>query len=294
MSRPDQVTTYFTERRWVPESANAQLREGERRLGRQWEAVILGVRPGVSRPDAGVRERALNGALTVLASRRTDIPKQRLAALFTQGVLALLTAAAAPAAPADAAPVSRAWEPPQSRRHEIRQAAALLFRRYGYRQVGVDQIGKAAGVSGPTVYGTYGSKAEILADVCDYAVIKTEIEIERALAQADSAGEALELIVGVYAELALDDANVVVLLGRELQELPEADQLRLWHRRASMHKACVAVLRQVRPELSEPEASILFAAARSSAQRVALMRRRGEVPSVPAVADLLVRFLLGT
>ena len=293
MARPHQVTAYFTERRAVPETADAQLREGERRLGRQWEAVIRAVVPDVSRLDAGLRERAVNGALEMLAARRTDIPAQRLTTLFTQALLAVLTAPAAPGARPDAAPVRRTWAAPQSRRQQIRQAAALLFRRYGYRQVGVDQIGKAAGVSGPTVYGTYDSKAEILADVYDYAVIKTEIEVERAIARAGSAAEALTLIMGVYAEIALDDANVVALLARELDELPEADQVRLRNRRAGMHTMCVTVLRQVRPELSEPEARLLFAAARSAAHRVALMRRGSEVPTVRAVTDLLVLLLLG-
>lgn len=48
------------------------------------------------------------------------------------------------------------------RRTEILDGAAELFRRFGYPEVGIDDIGRAAGVSGPAIYRHFDGKQELL------------------------------------------------------------------------------------------------------------------------------------
>ena len=52
--------------------------------------------------------------------------------------------------------------PGLTRDREILKAAARLFARRGFHAVGVDEIGEAAGVTGPAIYRHFGSKDEIL------------------------------------------------------------------------------------------------------------------------------------
>ncbi len=53
------------------------------------------------------------------------------------------------------------------RRHAIVAAAAELFAEHGYPAVGMDDIGAAAGVTGPAIYRHFESKAAVLAAVID-------------------------------------------------------------------------------------------------------------------------------
>lgn len=48
------------------------------------------------------------------------------------------------------------------RREEILDRSAALFRRFGYPEVGIDDIGRAAGVSGPAIYRHFDGKQELL------------------------------------------------------------------------------------------------------------------------------------
>jgi AcrR family transcriptional regulator len=54
-----------------------------------------------------------------------------------------------------------------ARDEKIRSAAAELFYRRGYAAVGVDEIGEAAGVTGPAIYRHFKGKDEILAALFD-------------------------------------------------------------------------------------------------------------------------------
>jgi len=53
------------------------------------------------------------------------------------------------------------------RRRAIVEAAAEMFARRGYPAVGMDDIGAAAGVTGPAIYRHFESKASVLAAVID-------------------------------------------------------------------------------------------------------------------------------
>ena len=52
-----------------------------------------------------------------------------------------------------------------TRREQILDAAAELFARYGFHGVGIDDIGKAVGISGPALYRHFRSKDAMLAEM---------------------------------------------------------------------------------------------------------------------------------
>jgi AcrR family transcriptional regulator len=56
---------------------------------------------------------------------------------------------------------------PKPRDEKILSAAAELFRKRGFSAVGVDEIGRQAGVSGPAIYRHFKSKDDILAALFD-------------------------------------------------------------------------------------------------------------------------------
>ena len=53
------------------------------------------------------------------------------------------------------------------RRELLLQAAADLFAARGFHDVGIDDIGTAAGITGPGVYRHFASKQALLESLCD-------------------------------------------------------------------------------------------------------------------------------
>jgi AcrR family transcriptional regulator len=286
------VATYLKERRRLTDSALARRQAAERDVVGRVAALVAEAVPGVTPLDAAMRLRALNGTLTSVATRRQTVPWARLRVLFQDALTAVLLAPAdRPAAPGQHPP--RQWSPPRSRREEILEAASRLFRQYGYHGVGIDEIGEAAGIAGPTVYGNYAGKADILVDAVDRAIATVEVLTNRALEHAGSALEALQLFARFFAETVMSNLDIVVVASREIGALPEADRARVRRAQADFRQRWAAVLGELRPDLIQPEARALLAASFGMVEEVAIERRQGE-PSTDSIADLMLRFLLGS
>ena len=67
------------------------------------------------------------------------------------------------------------------RRDAILAAAADLFRERGFRATSLDDIGAAAGVSGPAIYRYFGSKHELLATLIEEAAIAWRVTVDEVL-----------------------------------------------------------------------------------------------------------------
>ncbi|MGX6448190.1 TetR/AcrR family transcriptional regulator [Patulibacter sp. S7RM1-6] len=65
-----------------------------------------------------------------------------------------------------------------SRQRQILDVAAQLFHERGFHGVGIDEIGKRAGVSGPAVYRHFKGKDEILATLFDEAMDRVAVRTE--------------------------------------------------------------------------------------------------------------------
>lgn len=107
-----------------------------------------------------------------------------------------------------------------SRRQQILAAAAPLFARRGFHGVSVDDLGAAAGVSGPALYRHFPSKEAILAELL---VGVSERLLAGGLARASEAakpGAALAALVEWHVEFALDNADVIRVQTRDLDSLP--------------------------------------------------------------------------
>jgi AcrR family transcriptional regulator len=285
------VGTYLRERHRLTSTARAKRRSAEQRLTRRLGDLVLDARPGVSGLDVAMRLRAMNGTLASVATRRQTVPWPRLHALFLDGITAVLLAPAdRPAAPA-ADPNPKKWSAPRSRREDILAAAVRLFRQQGYHGVGIDEIGVAAGIAGPTVYGNYASKVDILLDAVDRAVATVEVLTDRAFAQAGSAAEAMRLFTLSFAETVMHNVDIIAVAAREVRALPEHDRVRLGRSQTDARHRTGAVLAQVRPELAPSEARAVLAASYALAEEVCQERQAG-TPSAESVADLMRRFLL--
>lgn len=158
--------------------------------------------------------------------------------------------------PVDAPPTARG----RRRREAIVDAATALFDAQGFHGTSIDDIGAAAGISGPGLYRHFDGKDAVLTAVFDriWDRLRPAVEAARDLPPV----EALHVLVDAHVDLALDDAAALMLLVRELRHVP-ADYQRLAARNHGRYvDAWAGPVRALADgELSEDEARAVALAA---------------------------------
>lgn len=113
-----------------------------------------------------------------------------------------------------------------ARRTELLAIAADLFADRGFANVTVDDIGAAAGVSGPALYHHFAGKeallGEMLVDISDYLLAGG-----RRIADAPDDGPVLERLVRFHAEFAVERRSLITVHFRDLVHATDADQAKV-------------------------------------------------------------------
>ncbi len=137
-----------------------------------------------------------------------------------------------------------------SRRGHIIDAAAELFAAEGYPAAGMDQIGAAAGISGPAIYRHFDSKAAVLAAVFDSIIDAVTAPppglAGRPAAGTTAAGQLLAL-VEVYAAAVASRRRLMAVFVREVHHLPPEHRAQLEHRQRAMVRQWRTLLTAVHP-----------------------------------------------
>ena len=273
LDRPAHLATYLRERSRLTGAADRQVAELEARINQAWSARLHEELPALDDRRVVARERGAIGALSAAALRHRDADAGRISAVLTESVLAMLATSPVADSPP---PAEREWQASVSRREELLTAAVDLFRRRGFRGVGIDEIGEAVGITGSAVYRHFDAKTDILVDAYDRAGARVAVGADEALAGAHSPVEALAGLTGSYARVALDNVDLIVVTSREGAALPATEQARFRRRRRALRDTWVGVLRQARPDLSEPEARLLVATTLALVNSAAAATVRGD------------------
>lgn len=140
------------------------------------------------------------------------------------------------------------------RRQEILDAAAELFAARGFHGVGVDDIGRAVGISGPALYRHFPSKDAVLAEML---VAISEELLREGAARAGAAGDprsALDALVAWQCAFALGHPALIVVQDHDLGSVPEPQRHRIRQLQRQYVEVWVRVLCAVDPRRDEPEA----------------------------------------
>lgn len=146
---------------------------------------------------------------------------------------------------------------PRNRKAQLADAAAELFRKHGYHQVSVNDIARAAGVTGPAVYRHFRGKQDILAHVLLSGMDTFGLVTEGALATSGTPADQLAALLRAVAELAVDRREITALWRWEGRHLAEADRTKIRHRGAELMAQWAIALRDARPELPQADAELL-------------------------------------
>jgi AcrR family transcriptional regulator len=150
----------------------------------------------------------------------------------------------------------------RSRRAEILDIAVGLFAARGYHGVSMDDIGAAAGVTGPALYHHFAGKEAMLANAL-YPVSEQLLAGGRARvrAHAGEAAAALTALVDFHVDFALNNPAVIALHLHELDRLPDEPRREIRRLQRLYVEEWVGVLTGLRPELPPGEARVLAHAA---------------------------------
>ena len=137
-----------------------------------------------------------------------------------------------------------------SRSRHIATQAARLFAQRGYGATTIDDIGAAAGVSGPAIYWHYAGKQALLAAMLVDISQRLLDGGTRCVAEADSNAEALTSLVDQQVAFALGEPDLIVVHARELHHLEPADAHRVRSLQRQYIDVWVGVLEESLPDVA--------------------------------------------
>ena len=135
----------------------------------------------------------------------------------------------------------------ESRRSQIIAAAAELFAADGYPSAGMDQIGAAAGITGPAIYRHFPSKSAVLAAVFDGILDAVSAPADPPSRAGDPAA-ALRAGVAVYADAVAARRRLMTVFVREVHHLPPDERAGLDERQRRLVREWRTLLAAVHPQ----------------------------------------------
>ncbi|GAA2651237.1 TetR/AcrR family transcriptional regulator [Paractinoplanes durhamensis] len=146
----------------------------------------------------------------------------------------------------------------RSRRDEILEIAVGLFAARGYHGVSMDDIGSAAGVTGPALYHHFaGKEAMLVAALIPVSEGLLHGGKARVAQHPDDASAALGDLIDFHVEFALANPAVIALHLHELDRLPDEPRRQIRRLQRLYVEEWVGVLATLRPELEAAEARVL-------------------------------------
>ncbi|MEE9097045.1 SACE_7040 family transcriptional regulator [Pseudarthrobacter phenanthrenivorans] len=155
--------------------------------------------------------------------------------------------AAQPTVTPQPAPTTQRGKAKENRRQALLSAAASLFALNGFNRVSLEDLGAAAGVSGPAVYRHFPGKQAVLADLL-VTVSQELLDGGRQVVESSTdPAAALRRLVEFQVDFALGKPDVIRVQDRDLSNLSEQDQSAVRSLQRSYVELWVDVLAKVHP-----------------------------------------------
>jgi AcrR family transcriptional regulator len=141
----------------------------------------------------------------------------------------------------------------ESRRQALLQAAAALFAAEGFNRVSLEDLGAAAGVSGPAVYRHFAGKQAVLGAML-LSVSQDLLDGGRAVvAGAGTAETALAGLVEFHVDFALSHPDVIRVQDQDFSNLADEDQAEVRTLQRNYVELWVDVLSGLHPDTDPAE-----------------------------------------
>jgi AcrR family transcriptional regulator len=153
-------------------------------------------------------------------------------------------------------PANRRSRAKSDRRTQLLTAAERLFAGRGFLAVRLEDIGAAAGVSGPAIYRHFPNKEALLVEL----LVGISTRLLAGARDVSSRGWApaatLDGLVDFHLDFALGEPDLIRIQDRDLAHLPPAAQRQVRKAQRQYVEVWVGVLRELRPGLPESDARL--------------------------------------
>ncbi len=141
----------------------------------------------------------------------------------------------------------------ETRRKALLAAAAGLFAADGFNRVSLEDLGAAAGVSGPAVYRHFPGKQAVLAELL-LSVSRNLLDGgSTVVSEAPDAETALRGLVEFHVDFALSNPDVIRVQDRDFSNLSDADQAEVRTLQRNYVELWVGVLGKLHPDTDPAE-----------------------------------------
>lgn len=171
------------------------------------------------------------------------------------------------------------------RDRKILDTAAVVFYEKGFHGVGVDELGKRAGLSGPTLYRHFSSKDEILAALFNEAM--DELVSATALIH-DNPYKDLERLIRHHVDYAVSKRQLVNVYQREDRSLVDPWRRHFTHRRKQYVTRWEALIARCAPVATSGEIAAITQSCLGMIFSIAYWPPK--TAQLPTLADLIVDF----
>jgi AcrR family transcriptional regulator len=176
------------------------------------------------------------------------------------------------------------------RRDAILDAAVALFHDRGYHATGMDDIGAAAGITGPAVYRHFRNKEDILETIVGQ---RTSDALEAARSMVERAGsprQALAHLIEQYVDSLLDDPALSAVITFERRTLRKETRALTERAERLYREMWVDQLCRLQPSTSARHAQLMVRAAMSLGLSAALDGRDLDAGTVrPLMIGMITR-----
>ncbi|BBX15709.1 TetR family transcriptional regulator [Mycolicibacterium duvalii] len=140
-------------------------------------------------------------------------------------------------------------------------AAERLIAEHGYLAVRLEDIGAAAGVSGPAIYRHFPNKEALLVELLVGISTRLLAGARDVTARAGDAESALASLIDFHLEFALGESDLIRIQDRDLNSLPSNAKRQVRRAQRQYVEIWVDVLRRRAGSLSEADARLMAHAA---------------------------------
>ncbi|BBX45550.1 TetR/AcrR family transcriptional regulator [Mycobacterium cookii] len=143
------------------------------------------------------------------------------------------------------------------RRLQLLAAAERLFAERGFLAVRLEDIGAAAGVSGPAIYRHFSSKEALLVELLVGISTRLLAGAQDVRSRETDAAAALDGLIDFHLDFALGEPDLIRIQDRDLAYLPTAAERQVRRAQRQYVEVWVGVLRELDPKLAETDARLM-------------------------------------
>ena len=143
------------------------------------------------------------------------------------------------------------------RRSQLIAAAERLIAEHGFLGVRLEDIGAAAGVSGPAIYRHFPNKEALLVELLVGISTRLLAGAADVVADADAPADALDGLVDFHLDFVFTEPDLIRIQDRDLAQLPAAAMRQVRRAQRQYVETWVDILRALDAQVDEDEARLM-------------------------------------